>query len=163
MAFLHGVEVITVDAGARPIEGVSASVIGLLGTALKGPVKIPTLITSRAQAEESFGGAGTIYDAVDAILDQASASIVVVNALDPSVDKSSQGEADHTLVDDKIDLGRKYLVASTVVVKSSDGATTYAAAADYTVDAEAGVVARVAAGAIAAGATLKTTTPTRVR
>ena len=157
--FLHGVEVITVDAGARPIEGVSASVIGLLGTALKGPVKVPTLITSRAAAEEAFGVSSsqdsTIAAAIRAIFEQASASVVVVNALDPAVDKSSQAEADYVLAGDKITLGRKYLVASTVVVKSSDGATTHDMADDYTVDAEAGVITRVDGGAIAAGATLK--------
>ena len=153
--FLHGVEVIEVDAGARPIEGVSASVIGLLGTALKGPVSTPTLITSRAQGEAEFGELSAISKAIRAIYEQASARVVVVNALDPSVDKSSQAEADYDLANDKITLGHQYLIASTVVVKDSTGATTYDVADDYTVDAEAGVVTRVVGGAIAAGATLK--------
>ena len=155
MAFLHGVEVITVDAGARPIEGVSASVIGLLGTALKGPVNVPTLITSRAAGEAAFGEGSTISKAVRAIYEQASARVVVVNALDPAVGKSSQAEADYDLADDKITLGHKYLIASTVVVKNQAGNTTYDVGDDYTVDAEAGVVTRAAGGAIAAGDTLK--------
>ncbi len=155
MAFLHGVEVIEVDAGARPIEGVSASVIGLLGTALKGPVNTPVLIKSRAQAEEVFGTASTIAAAVAAIFEQATARLVVVNALDPAVDKSPQAEADYVLAAGQIDLGRKYLIASTVVVKDDTGATTYDVGDDYTVDAEAGVVTRVEGGAITAGDTLK--------
>ena len=157
--FLHGVEVIDVDAGARPIEGVSASVIGLLGTALKGPVAAPTLITSRAQGEDEFGVSSsqdsTISKAIRAIFEQASARVVVVNALDPAVDKTSQAEADYSLTGESVDVGRKYLVASTVVVKDSAGATTHVVGTDYTVDAEAGVITRVAGGAIAAGDDLK--------
>lgn len=156
MAFLHGVEVIEVDAGVRPIEGVSASVIGLLGAALKGPVKVPTLIASRTQGEEAFGaGDGTIAAALAAIFEQASAQVVVVNALDPSVDKTNQAEEEFALDGDSLTLDHKYVVASTVVVKSSDGNTTYDVADDYTVDAEAGVITRVASGDIDAGDTLK--------
>ena len=33
MAFLHGVEVIEIDAGPRPIQTVKSSVIGIVGTA----------------------------------------------------------------------------------------------------------------------------------
>ena len=154
--FLHGVEVIEVDAGVRPIEGVSASVIGLLGAALKGPVKTPTLIASRTQGEEAFGSeGGTIAAALAAIFEQASAQVVVVNALDPSVDKSSQAEKEFALTGDSLTLDHRYVVASTVVVKSSDGNTTHEVADDYTVDAEAGVITRVASGDIDAGATLK--------
>ena len=42
--FLHGVEVIELDGGARPISTVASSVIGLIGTAPQGPVNTPTLI-----------------------------------------------------------------------------------------------------------------------
>ncbi|WP_299752780.1 hypothetical protein [uncultured Tateyamaria sp.] len=33
MAFLHGVEIIEIDAGPRPIQTVRSSVIGIVGTA----------------------------------------------------------------------------------------------------------------------------------
>ncbi|MDX8355554.1 hypothetical protein [Cognatiyoonia sp. IB215182] len=33
MAFLHGVEVIEIDAGPRPFQTIKSSVIGILGTA----------------------------------------------------------------------------------------------------------------------------------
>lgn len=154
--FHHGVEVIEIDAGRRPIEGVSASVIGLLGVALKGPVKVPTLIASRTAGEEAFGSSGgTIAAALAAIFEQASAQVVVVNALDPSVDKSSQAEKDFMLSGDLVQVGHRYLVASTVVVKNDDASTTYTVDDDYTVNAEAGVITRVDGGGIAAGDTLK--------
>ena len=155
LGFLHGVEVVEVDAGARPIEGVSPSVIGLLGTALKGPVKTPTLITSRAAGEQQFGDGSTIAAAIAAIFGQATARVVVVNALDPSADKTDVAEADFAADGDRYDLGRKYVIASTVVVKDATGSTTYDVGDDYTVDAEAGVVTRVAGGAIGSGDALK--------
>ena len=154
--FHHGVEVIEIDAGRRPIEGVSASVIGLLGVALKGPVKVPTLISSRTAGEEAFGSSGgTIAAAVAAIFEQASAQVVVVNALDPSVDKTAQAEKDFSLSGDSVQLDHKYVVASTVVVKNDDASVTYTVDDDYTVDSEAGTVTRVATGDIAADADLK--------
>ena len=152
--FIHGVEVIEVDAGARPIEGVSASVIGLLGTALKGPVLTPALITSRAAGEEAFGSGSTIAAAIQAIFEQATARVVVVNALDPTNDKTAVAAADYTFgVDDTIDLGRRHV--SSVVVTNKAADTTYDAGDDYTVDAETGVVTRVDGGAIVAGAEVK--------
>ena len=54
--FLHGVEVIELDDGARPIQTVKSSVIGLVGTAPQGPVNTPTLILgSRSEAVQIFG------------------------------------------------------------------------------------------------------------
>ena len=155
MAFLHGPEVIEVDAGARPIEGVSASVIGLLGTAYEGPLLTPALITSRAAGEETFGAGGTIAAALRAIFEQTTARVVVVNALDPATDKSSQAEADYELDGDSITVAHKYLIAASVVVKDSTGGTTHTVDDDYTVDAAAGTITRVDGGAIAADATLK--------
>ena len=155
MAFLHGVEVIEIDAGRRPIEGVSASVIGLLGVALKGPVKVPTLIASRTAGEEAFGKTGTIGPAIAAIFEQASAQVVVVNALDPSVDKSSQAEKTFDLAGDSVQLDHKFLVASSVVVQEADGDPTFVLGTDYTLDAEAGVITRVDGGGIDANETIK--------
>ena len=85
MAFLHGVEVVEVDAGARPVRTVDTGVIGLVGTAEKGPVNIPTLVAgSRREAVETFGaagGKGTIPAALAGIFDQVGAKVVVVNVL----------------------------------------------------------------------------------
>ncbi len=183
--FMHGVEVIDIDAGQRPIEGVSASVIGLLGVALKGPVNTPTLIASRTAGEEAFGTDGTIGPALRAIYEQASAQVVVVNALDPSNDKVSVPAADYELDGDSVQLGHQYVINSSlvvmeefnivdrdlsltgdtlnvgqvnisnVVVEDSAGSTTYTLATDYTVVAATGVISRVTTGSISAGAALK--------
>jgi phage tail sheath protein FI len=89
--FLHGVEVIEINDGARPIKTVKSSVIGLVGTAPQGPVNIPTLILgSRAKAAEIFGENNdankdyTIPKALDGIFDQAGAMVVVINVADPA-------------------------------------------------------------------------------
>mgnify|MGYP003340550154 CR=1 FL=1 len=89
--FLHGVEVIELNDGARPIQTVKSSVIGLVGTAPQGPVNTPTLILgSRAKAPEIFGENNdankdyTIPKALDGIFDQSGAMVVVINVADPS-------------------------------------------------------------------------------
>lgn len=100
--FLHGVEVIEINDGARPIQTVKSSVIGLVGTAPKGPVNTPTLILgSRKQAVEIFGENNddnkdyTIPKALDGIFDQAGAMVVVINVADPdNVAHQTSGELD---------------------------------------------------------------------
>ena len=80
--FLHGVEVVEIDGGTRPIKTMKSSVIGLIGTSVKGPMNEPTLIIgSRKEAVDIFGakdGVHTIPDALDAIFDQAGAMVVVI-------------------------------------------------------------------------------------
>lgn len=85
--FLHGVEVLEIDAGPRPIQTVRSSVIGLIGTAPNAdaaafPLNTPVLIAgSRREAAklDTLGtGLGTLPGAIDSIFDQAGAVIVVV-------------------------------------------------------------------------------------
>ena len=85
--FLHGVEVLEIDAGPRPIQTVRSSVIGLIGTAPSAdatafPLNTPVLIAgSRREAAklDTVGtGLGTLPGAIDSIFDQAGAVIVVV-------------------------------------------------------------------------------------
>jgi phage tail sheath protein FI len=83
--FLHGVEVIEINDGARPIQIVKSSVIGLVGTASKGPVNTPTLILgSRSEAVKIFGSDAnfSIPAAIDGIFDQIGAMVVVINVAD---------------------------------------------------------------------------------
>lgn len=85
--FLHGVEIIEIDDGARPIQTVKSSVIGLVGTASKGPVNTPTLILgSPAEAVSIFGSDAnfSIPSALDAIFKQTGAMVVVINVADPN-------------------------------------------------------------------------------
>ena len=85
--FLHGVEVIDIDAGPRPISTVRSSTIGLIGTAPNAdaaafPLNTPVLIAgSRREAAllDTLGtGQGTLPAAMDSIFDQAGAVVIVV-------------------------------------------------------------------------------------
>jgi len=44
-----------VDTGSKPIEGVSTSTAGMVGVTERGPVNVPTLITSYAEYQRAFG------------------------------------------------------------------------------------------------------------
>ncbi len=88
--FLHGVEVVNIDDGLRPIRVASSSVIGIVGTAPRAdasvfPLNTPVLLpNSRAKAAKllalasAAGGDGTLPAAIDSIFDQAAAVVVVV-------------------------------------------------------------------------------------
>jgi len=87
MAFLHGVEVIEIDAGPRPIQTVKSSVIGIVGTAPSAdpeafPLNTPVLVAgSRKEAAklDTVGTAlGTLPIAMDGIFDQTGAVVVVI-------------------------------------------------------------------------------------
>jgi hypothetical protein len=85
--FLHGVEVVQIDDGPRPIQTVRSSVIGVVGTAPDAdaeafPVNVPVMIAGNrleaAKLDTVGDGAGTLPDAMDAIFDQAGAVVVVI-------------------------------------------------------------------------------------
>jgi hypothetical protein len=85
--FLHGVEVVEIDAGPRPIQTVKSSVIGIVGTAPDAdatvfPLNTPVLIAgSRLEAaklDTTGNNSGTLPAAVDAIMDQCGAMVVVI-------------------------------------------------------------------------------------
>lgn len=89
--FLHGVEVLEVDTGARPIRTVRSGVIGIVGTAPNAdatafPLNTPVLIAgSRSEAAklDTVGtGLGTLPNALDGIFDQIGAVVVVVRVED---------------------------------------------------------------------------------
>lgn len=81
--FLHGVEVVQIDTGARPIRTVRSSVIGLIGTAPGAdetafPLNTPVLIAGNRTEAALLGDTGTLPAAIDGIFDQAGAVVVVV-------------------------------------------------------------------------------------
>lgn len=93
--FLHGVEVLDIDSGSRPIATVRSSVIGIVGTAPNAdpvafPLNTPTLIAgSRLEASklDTVGtGEGTLPSALDAIFDQAGAVVVVIRVEEGETD-----------------------------------------------------------------------------
>ena len=80
--FLHGVEVLQIDTGARPIQTVRSSVIGLIGTApdadaTKFPINTPVLVASQSDYA-TIGTTGTLKAALDLIYAQAGAVVVVI-------------------------------------------------------------------------------------
>ncbi|CAG2144379.1 hypothetical protein LMG31506_02993 [Cupriavidus yeoncheonensis] len=85
--FLHGVEVLDIDAGPRPISTVRTAVIGIVGTAPDAdestfPLNTPVLIAgSRSLASKldmTGDGLGTLPSALDSIFDQAGAVVIAV-------------------------------------------------------------------------------------
>jgi phage tail sheath protein FI len=95
--FLHGVEVLEIDAGPRPIRTVRSSVIGIVGTAPDAdaaafPLNTPVLIAgSRAEAAllDTVGdGLGTLPAALDGIFDQIGAVVVVIR-VDEGADEAA--------------------------------------------------------------------------
>jgi len=80
--FLHGIETIEVTTGARPVQTVRSSIVGLVGTAEDAdaaafPLDTPVLITGPTQAA-ALGAGGTLRDAYDAVWRQGAAVAVVV-------------------------------------------------------------------------------------
>lgn len=95
--FLHGVEVIEIDDGPRPIRTVRSSVIGICGTAPDAdetafPLNTPVLIAGSrlkaAKLDTTGNGAGTLPNALDAIFDQIGAVVVVVR-VDEGIDDAA--------------------------------------------------------------------------
>lgn len=160
--FLHGVETIEVERGARPIRVVKTAVIGLVGTAPiheveAGNQKInePVLITNEKAAAAFFGKdrpGFTIPSALKAIFDQGAGTVIVINTLDPAEHKTNVTNATKTFVDGKIALNHYGITLP--VVKSSDESTTYVLDTHYTVDTKEGIIT-VKGSTIAADASVK--------
>jgi len=95
--YLHGVEVVEIDNGVRPIRTVRSSVIGLVGTApdadaVAFPLNTPVLVagnrTEAALLDAVGDGNGTLPDAIDAIFDQCGAMVVVIR-VDEGLDEAA--------------------------------------------------------------------------
>ncbi len=93
-SFLHGVETIEIEKGARTIKTVKTAVVGLVGTAPLEDVDAdlrtvnePTLILNEIDAVKYFGSPKngyTIPQALQAIFDQGAGVVIVVNVFDPT-------------------------------------------------------------------------------
>lgn len=86
MNYLHGVETVSIEAGARPVSTVKTAVIGLVGFALRGPVNEIVVIRSAAQGEQVFGKSVPNTQIARALIDifaqTAGATVMVVNCAD---------------------------------------------------------------------------------
>ncbi|MFP1724064.1 phage tail sheath subtilisin-like domain-containing protein [Lonsdalea quercina] len=142
--YLHGVETVEVETGARPIKTVKSAVIGLIGTAPMGPVNDVTLCVSETNAAQ-FGSqvsGFTIPQALDAIYDHGAGTVLVINVLDPAKHKTSVSNASVTF--DSTGVAQLVNpVVSNLVLRKSDDAQPYVEGQDYTLDAQTGKITRV--------------------
>lgn len=86
-SYHHGVRVIEINEGVRPIRSISTAIIGLVATASDAdaatfPLDKPALITNVNSAIGKAGKKGTLSAALDAISQQASPIVVVVRVAD---------------------------------------------------------------------------------
>lgn len=82
MPFLHGIEIIEINNGIRPIQTLASSIIGIVGTAPLAddddfPLDTPVLITGPRQAA-TLGITGTLGDAYEQIYAEGVNIVVVV-------------------------------------------------------------------------------------
>lgn len=97
-SFLHGVETIEIQKGARTIKTVKTAVVGLVGTAPIESVAAeyktinePTLILNEIDAVKYFGeqtSGYTIPPALQSIFDQGAGVVIVINVFDPAKHQS---------------------------------------------------------------------------
>lgn len=90
MSFFHGVQGFITTIEGRPVTALRSSIVGLVVTAGKGPVNVPTLIFGNlSKAYDLFGpslGDGfTAGQSLKAVFDQIGTMVVVVNVCDPAV------------------------------------------------------------------------------
>lgn len=95
----HGVRVIEINEGVRPIRTVATAVIGLVATGADAdaaffPLNRPVLVTNVNTAIGKAGTQGTLRRALDAIADQASPLIVVVRIPDGEGENEAAKAAD---------------------------------------------------------------------
>ncbi|EFO31329.1 phage tail sheath protein [Roseibium sp. TrichSKD4] len=81
--FYHGVEIVEIDTGSRPVRTVKSGVIGLIGVAPDAdesafPLNKPVLMIGRRASAALLGDRGTLPSALDTIFDQDATTVVVV-------------------------------------------------------------------------------------
>ena len=97
----HGVRVVEINEGTRPIRTVATAVVGMVCTASDAdatvfPLNTPVLLTDVLTASGKAGELGTLAQSLDAIADQASPVTVVVRVADGEGADDAAKEADQT-------------------------------------------------------------------
>jgi len=103
----HGVRVLEINEGTRPIRTVSTAVVGMVCTAsdadaVKFPLNKPVLLTDVLTASGSAGELGTLARSLDAIADQASPVTVVVRV----AEGASEAETTSNIIGGVTDAGQ---------------------------------------------------------
>ena len=91
-SFLHGITVTEINEGINTVRTSSSSVIGVIGTAPDAsdedfPINTPVLIAGSMSEAAKLGNSGTLPQALNGILAQTGAIVVVVRV---------EGEDDET-------------------------------------------------------------------
>lgn len=97
----HGVRVLEINEGSRPIRTMATSVVGMVCTgsdadAATFPLNKPVLLTDVLTASGKAGELGTLARSLDAIADQASPVTVVVRVAEGEGEDAAAKEADQT-------------------------------------------------------------------
>jgi phage tail sheath protein FI len=97
----HGVRVIEINEGTRPIRTISTAVIGLVATASDAdvatfPLNTPVLITSVTAAIAKAGVLGTLAKSLNAIAQQTRPLVIVVRIADGAGEDDAAKAADQT-------------------------------------------------------------------
>lgn len=132
--FLHGAETVEVTTGARPISVVKSAVIGLVGISPKGPVNVPTLVSSDVAAAQ-FGSplsGFSIPQALNAIFQQGAGVVLVINVFDPATMTVQVTDEAVVIASGKTKLA--FAPISDLTVKHTTGTPVYVKDTDYTVD-----------------------------
>jgi uncharacterized protein len=113
----HGVRVIEINSGSRPIRTISTSVVGLIATAEDAdaatfPLDTPVLITDVVSALGKAGTSGTLYKALNAIGQQTKPVTIVVRVAEGADDAATTTNVIGTVTADGKYTGAKALLAA---------------------------------------------------
>ena len=92
--FLHGVEVVELTQGVRPLQTVRSAVIGVIGTAPAAdaatyPLNEPVLISGSRSKANLLGATGTLKGALEGIFAQVVATVIVVRVAEGADDAAT--------------------------------------------------------------------------
>lgn len=113
----HGVRVIEISEGSRPIRTIATAVIGIVCTgptadALAFPLDRPVLITDVMTASGKAGTDGTLPHVLDAIADHGSPMIIVVRVAEGATEAETTSNVIGTTTAEGLKTGLKALTAA---------------------------------------------------
>jgi len=113
----HGVRVLELSEGSRPIKTIATAVIGLVATAADAdaatfPLNTPVLLTNVQAAIGKAGVAGTLAASLQAIADQANAATIVVRVEEGVDDAATTSNLIGTVTADGKYTGMKALLSA---------------------------------------------------
>jgi len=154
--FLHGVETIELKRGPVPVRVVKSAVIGLVGSAPKGPFQALTVVNNAVEAAQ-FGqqiDGFTIPQALEAIFKQGAGTVLVVNVADTTSNTFTTAVTDEEVEVENRAAKTAFAPFGTIVLTSDGGGTATPetrATATYTVSTggASGNAASLAAGSTA--------------